>query len=261
MRLHHLLNYRLPAVVSNWFLKFGPDVKQFYFGDIMSISGDEWIDLQNYAVDLVALGKFQLPFEHVSYAYECGAMQILGCLEFKNNAFRIALARMWRDEIGRAAVFSHYAIDDLECAREIKGVGCKLRDISCYPPVETKDQATEAIEDARDHMLAFMALTVMLSAKGVEVEVIPAPEKLNKCRTKKGRPPISEIRTVHIRIGGEKYTFAGERHGHHASPRLHWRRGHIRRLPSGGITNVVPCLVGNVERGVVKHDYDVRVKQ
>lgn len=40
----------------------------------------------------------------------------------------------------------------------------------------------------------------------------------------------------------------------HASPRLHWRRGHIRHLPSG-ITWVRPPLVGDGEHGTVINDY------
>jgi hypothetical protein len=35
-----------------------------------------------------------------------------------------------------------------------------------------------------------------------------------------------------------------EEGGTHASPRLHWRRGHVRRLANGKITNVRPTLVG-----------------
>lgn len=40
----------------------------------------------------------------------------------------------------------------------------------------------------------------------------------------------------------------------HASPRLHWRRGHIRRLPDK-TTWVRPTLVGDGQHGTVIHDY------
>jgi Protein of unknown function (DUF2786) len=43
--------------------------------------------------------------------------------------------------------------------------------------------------------------------------------------------------------------------GTHASPRLHWRRGHIRRLPSGECTQVRPCLVGHKSLGQIEKDY------
>lgn len=46
---------------------------------------------------------------------------------------------------------------------------------------------------------------------------------------------------------------AGTGHGH-ASPRLHWRRGHIRRI-GNRTTWVRATLVGKSENGVVVHDY------
>lgn len=43
--------------------------------------------------------------------------------------------------------------------------------------------------------------------------------------------------------------------GTHASPRLHWRRGHIRRLAPERTTWVRPTLVGYEDRGTIIHDY------
>lgn len=45
--------------------------------------------------------------------------------------------------------------------------------------------------------------------------------------------------------------------GTHASPRLHWRRGHIRHLRSGRKVPVRPTLVGLAERGFIDKDYAV----
>lgn len=45
--------------------------------------------------------------------------------------------------------------------------------------------------------------------------------------------------------------------GSHATPRLHVRRGHIRHLPSGKLTWVRQCLVGNPDRGVVEKHYEI----
>lgn len=50
---------------------------------------------------------------------------------------------------------------------------------------------------------------------------------------------------------------AGESGGH-ASPRLHVRRAHIRKLPTGALTFVRQCLVGDPEKGVVEKNYAVR---
>ena len=45
--------------------------------------------------------------------------------------------------------------------------------------------------------------------------------------------------------------------GTHASPRLHIRRRHIRTLPSGALTFVRECFVGEQDRGVVQKTYEV----
>jgi len=43
-----------------------------------------------------------------------------------------------------------------------------------------------------------------------------------------------------------------------ASPRLHFRRGHIRNNPDGTQSWVQPCMVGDPEEGTVVKDYEVR---
>lgn len=47
----------------------------------------------------------------------------------------------------------------------------------------------------------------------------------------------------------------GDGSGSHASPRLHWRRGHIRALDGARRVWVRPALVGDGEHGTVVHDY------
>lgn len=109
----------------------------------------------------------------------------------------------------------------------------------------------------RDHMLlniiGCMGYTVMLMSKGVVTERIPTPERLNKARARKGRPPIGERYTVTIDTagsqtiaeeGGGETDITGHRRG---SPRPHWRRGHFRTLARGSagerVVPVAPALV------------------
>jgi len=46
-----------------------------------------------------------------------------------------------------------------------------------------------------------------------------------------------------------------------ASPRLHFRRGHIRNNADGTQTWVRPCMVGDPDEGTVVKDYDVRASE
>jgi hypothetical protein len=78
----------------------------------------------------------------------------------------------------------------------------------------------------------------------------------NKRKIQQGKKPLYEWRTVVIEPSQAKRPHQG---GTHASPRLHDRRGHIRRLKSGKNVWVRPCKVGDVNLGTVFHDYKIEM--
>lgn len=79
---------------------------------------------------------------------------------------------------------------------------------------------------------------------------------VNKKRIIKGKPPLYTYKTLHIDTS-EKETTKGPGGGTHASPRVHLRRGHIRKLPSGKTIWVQPCVVGKNTDGIVDKDYSL----
>lgn len=85
----------------------------------------------------------------------------------------------------------------------------------------------------------------------------PAPKFINEKRKKKGKVPFFTYKTLHItaNASGEKEKPIGT--GTHASPRVHLRRGHIRRLGDGRRIWVQACVVGAKENGMVAKDYAV----
>jgi len=76
----------------------------------------------------------------------------------------------------------------------------------------------------------------------------------NKRKIAQGKLPTYDWRTVIIEPTKPKSEFKG---GTHASPRLHDRRGHLRRLRSGKNVWVRPCKVGDANLGVIFHDYKI----
>lgn len=84
----------------------------------------------------------------------------------------------------------------------------------------------------------------------------PQNTLLNRIRKATGKPAISfDWTTVEI---GPKQEKAEPQGGTHASPRLHDRRGHWRKHPSGKQVWVKPCKVGDSTLGVVFHDYKIK---
>lgn len=75
---------------------------------------------------------------------------------------------------------------------------------------------------------------------------------VNKKRIAKGKAPIYEWTTVVIEPPKPK---AEPKGGTHASPRLHDRRGHYRKLRSGKLAWVKACKVGDASKGTVFKDY------
>lgn len=118
--------------------------------------------------------------------------------------------------------------------------------------------------------------TLMLNSRTTERCSEVAPVRLNKKRTSAGRPPLYSHSIVNI--VPQRYRDAAEREvaGTHRSPRLHWRRSHLRHFEEhtphsvwapmvehkghkGWWVTVIPrMLVGKAELGEVSHEYRVR---
>lgn len=103
---------------------------------------------------------------------------------------------------------------------------------------------------------------VALSCTNVRSVDNTPPTALNKKRQKAGKPPLFTYKTLHI-LSGER----GASHDQRAddteakrSPRLHFRRGHVRRIGDGRITWVQQCMVGNRRRGVVEKAYALEAR-
>lgn len=90
-----------------------------------------------------------------------------------------------------------------------------------------------------------LACNQLLMSPHVKTEHSPAPTKLNKARALKGKPFIGDRYKITLRDFDIKRDPATRMvGGSHASPRPHWRRGHLRHLEGGRIVPVIPTVVG-----------------
>jgi hypothetical protein len=114
-------------------------------------------------------------------------------------------------------------------------------------------------EGTQDALSYALCCTTLVMSKSVERRVEPAPEKLNKAREKKGKLPMPPTTFVKLKLGATQGPRLDLR-GTHASPRMHWRAGHLRVIHRGTPRQrevaVAPTIVGVGEYGdLIKKDY------
>lgn len=109
--------------------------------------------------------------------------------------------------------------------------------------------------DLQIELQSVVMLMTALACSNVSAVSVEPSAALNKKRARSGKSPI---RVHHVLvIGGDKSARKDSAAGSHASPRVHLRRGHIRRLESKNVW-VNACVVGDKSRGVVTKDYRVK---
>lgn len=131
--------------------------------------------------------------------------------------------------------------------------------MSSYSIYPENERFIRAVKDFSDEVITAIHLILALSMERTDVTVLPAPEKLNQKRARSKKPPLYEYKVLDIvaDIMEAPKTSTARPHGHHASPRLHKRRGHVRRLASGRVTWIRNTIVGKPGRGEIRKDYTV----
>ena len=100
---------------------------------------------------------------------------------------------------------------------------------------------------------AIRQMCAVLNCSNIEPRTVSPSPRVNRKRLKKGKRPLFEYKILEVK--SQKGTTGNPGlGGTHASPRMHVRRGHIRRLPSKQVW-VQPCVVGNQCNGSIKKDY------
>lgn len=99
-------------------------------------------------------------------------------------------------------------------------------------------------------------IVALLMSRDVETKHIKAPDVLNKARARKGKPRIGDTYEVRLKLSPSSSGPGHSSGNGRASPRMHWRRGHYRRLRERLIP-IPPCLVsaGDGADALMPKDY------
>jgi hypothetical protein len=223
--------------------------KQFDFGDEERAVSDGVRDtLYQYAKELAKNGLFKLPYDSCYFAtsiYDDNGRidDIFLCLQGEDKNI-IEVMNVGYIPQHDMILYVHNVSINLEKLESQIRRSYIIRREKQLNLLYFEKTSHDDMEDARCWVTEIvMCFVALLSSPSVEIRPISSSSSVNKRRAKKGLLPINEVNEVHIRLNGVRYTTSGEAMGSHASPRAHWRRGHVRRLPSGQITNVRPCLV------------------
>jgi hypothetical protein len=114
----------------------------------------------------------------------------------------------------------------------------------------------EKVFDIGDEATAAVEFMMTINCENVKRERIEPSAKLNRKREANGKLPFSSYWVLDV-FKEQRERGAGQG-GSHASPRMHFRRGHIRRLASGKTTFVRHTMVGSGEAGVVQKTYNLK---
>lgn len=110
--------------------------------------------------------------------------------------------------------------------------------------------------DSSDETQMLIQACSVLNCANIATSDVSASSVLNQKRRKKGKQPFFTYKVLQI-ADERKASGKPGAGGSHASPRMHLRRGHIRRL-GGKITWVRPTMVSaGSPVGVVAKDYSV----
>lgn len=122
-----------------------------------------------------------------------------------------------------------------------------------YGPV---DEGVTMDKTEAEMILGFVSAWLESLSRRIEAYVPSVVQTFtNRRKIAQGKVPAYEWRTVMIEPTAPRQDSKG---GTHASPRLHDRRGHLRRLRSGKNVWVKAHKVGDATKGIVFHDYQIK---
>jgi hypothetical protein len=109
--------------------------------------------------------------------------------------------------------------------------------------------------DCAAEVLVLAQMCAVLNCSNTDTEVVSPSAALQKKRSRSGKPPLFDYHVLVLRSPSASNSVGVG--GHHASPRQHLRRGHIRRYETRSIW-VNACVVGDASRGRVVKDYAIK---
>lgn len=223
------------------------DWKWFDIGDI-----EDFLALYSLTKERIPAGKEWLPFSHIIISAEVTNPETKKQFTIYLLAWTESGLLEWSEE---ECIRIHYA-SEYGLAKSQVCVMTKLEGF-------WMDAAESLEQQAEMNCLGAIVISLMkmLECTNVEVKKEEFPKKLQKKRIAKGNMKGFDRHILVVKPSKYlKEDFPDMEKGTHASPRLHFRRGHIRHLQKGVSVWVRDCMVGKADKGFVDKDYKVEMR-
>lgn len=240
----------------------------FDFGYTGTVAQDLAEDIAGYANELFKHHLFTLPYNPVYYSWANGE-QKYGIFVIQEDDKPLDLKILFffarRNPFifaGMGTIEYHHDVMSKDTEFGMAHIDASLSYINKRIKFVSDDSEQYLYRTIAAHTVI---LTSLLQSTHTKTRKTEYSDKLNKKRAKRGLPAIMPYHTVYFEVGGKNYNTDGTEvgSGTHASPKMHWRRGHVRKLASGKLTHVRPCLVNamGLDVPVPKPKYELRVRK
>lgn len=203
---------------------------------------DQCDEAYNFGLQLINMGAFQLPADTCWFLFQPfqGSGQDLAMFCFGQDDTVVAKTFCASPDIRnpRAADIVCTSIIKRQFTKESVLTGSKWEVLNTPKAHEDPHFGKLIVENSGYAANDLTFMIGLLNVKGVERRTTPAPVKLNKKRTAKGKPAISDVIEIRIPYAHSAAHGPGDRD----SPRPHFRRGHVRRR-FGRLIKVRPTFV------------------
>jgi len=205
-----------------------------------------------------------LDFDKIQDKYKIEMQRLMPSISFEANAGQIAVFSVfhtkdgWESSLGCGFIDSNSSFENLidHNSKKYIRVGTLVTPLNVLSPDpdEYLRLASDIGSDIADEAIALVEFCAIMNCSNVETQIIKAPAKLNQKRAITGKLPFHDYHVLVLSQADGK-SYDNNNGGSHASPRLHLRRGHIRRLSDTRVTWVNAAIVGNKKNGIVEKSY------
>jgi len=116
---------------------------------------------------------------------------------------------------------------------------------------------TDMLDNSRDEIMMTLQACAIINCENINSEDLPIPKKLQGNRVKRGKPPLHQYKILDIGVDFYKLPSGGAS-GKNQAPKMHKRRGHIRRLDEERTTWVRHTVVNAGSKGTVSKSYRIK---